>query len=466
MPASNRSAGVNYTQTPEPCYTLTLGHTGSGANPTASPAASTGCSTSQYHAGEVVTLTASPTAGWEVDSWWGTNNNTSTATTNIVTMPASNRSAGVNYTQTPEECYLLTLGHSGSGANPTASPAASTGCSTGQYHTGEVVTLTASPAAGWEVDSWYGTNNNASTSTTNTVTMPASNRSAGVNYTQTPEDCYVLTLNHTGSGSDPTASPTSSSGCSTGQYHAGEVVTLTASPAAGWEVSSWWGTNNNASTATNNSVTMPAANRSAGVNYAQSGGPALQLTKEFAHKFVIAGTSGHTFALTVTNVGTGVAQSVRVQDTVPADLKITSVDCAGGSNNSAGPRADCTFAALAAAGGSATATVTYELKASASPQETIVNEATADDAAGNHAEASDSIIVAEPCGTDPLTGETIQTAETRAYCGAVEVGPAFDILSPGDLTLVAGDGIVLRDGFVVGAGAQFVAAIDPALAGN
>jgi hypothetical protein len=82
----------------------------------------------------------------------------------------------------PELCYSLSRTHTGSGSNPTASPINSTGCTTGQYHAGEAITLTASPALGWKVGSWSGTNNNSSTSTTNSVTMPASNRTVKVNY--------------------------------------------------------------------------------------------------------------------------------------------------------------------------------------------------------------------------------------------------------------------------------------------
>jgi hypothetical protein len=49
------------------------------------------------------------------------------------------------------------------------------------------VNLTAAPAAGWSVSSWLGTNNDASTSTGNAVTMTAQNHSAGVNYQQDSE---------------------------------------------------------------------------------------------------------------------------------------------------------------------------------------------------------------------------------------------------------------------------------------
>jgi hypothetical protein len=80
--------------------------------------------------------------------------------------------------------------------------------------------------------------------------------------------CYILTRTHTGSGADPTASPANSAGCSTGQYHAGAVVQVTASPASGWQVQSWSGTNNDGSTATTNAVTMPGSARTVSVTYA------------------------------------------------------------------------------------------------------------------------------------------------------------------------------------------------------
>jgi hypothetical protein len=79
--------------------------------------------------------------------------------------------------------------------------------------------------------------------------------------------CYTLTRAHTGSGSDPTASPTNSSGCLSGQYHSGESISLTASPAAGWAVGSWSGTDNDVSTSTTNSVSMPSSDRTVTVTY-------------------------------------------------------------------------------------------------------------------------------------------------------------------------------------------------------
>jgi hypothetical protein len=59
--------------------------------------------------------------------------------------------------------------------------------------------------------------------------MPAENRTVQVTYV--PE-CYSLSLNFDGSGTAPIALPGNSTGCSSGQYHVGEVIQLTAHPAS------------------------------------------------------------------------------------------------------------------------------------------------------------------------------------------------------------------------------------------
>jgi Divergent InlB B-repeat domain/S-layer homology domain len=91
----------------QPCFTLTRTHTGSGGDPSASPANSTGCSSGQYTAGASIQVTASPSSGWNVGSWSGTINNSSTSTINTVTMPASNQTVTVNYLQTLPQASIL-----------------------------------------------------------------------------------------------------------------------------------------------------------------------------------------------------------------------------------------------------------------------------------------------------------------------------------------------------------------------
>jgi hypothetical protein len=90
-------------------------------------------------------------------------------------------------------CYPLASTHTSSGGDPVASPANSIGCASGKYMAGESITLTASPSSGRKISSWTGTDNDASTSYTNTFTMPANEHTVSVNYTQ-PEASFTPNL--------------------------------------------------------------------------------------------------------------------------------------------------------------------------------------------------------------------------------------------------------------------------------
>jgi uncharacterized repeat protein (TIGR01451 family) len=111
-----------------------------------------------------------------------------------------------------------------------------------------------------------------------TVTGPGgSDTKTRTNYIHVTEPtCYTLTRTHTGTGNDPIASPTNSAGCSLSQYMVGEAINVTASPASGWEVASWNGTDNDSSTSTSNSLTMPASDHTVTVNYIQQ--PTVQFS--------------------------------------------------------------------------------------------------------------------------------------------------------------------------------------------
>jgi hypothetical protein len=246
------------------CYTLTRSHMGNGSDPTASPTNSTGCAAGTYAPGEHIILTANPDSYWQVLSWDGTDNNISTAITNSVTMPANNHESTVYYTP---NCYKLKLAHTGAGTDPTATPGNSDFCPGGYYSFGEAITLSAAPDSNWYVASWFGTADDGSTSTTNSLTMPGNDHTVTVNYEIT---CYALTRTHTGSGSDPVAAPANSSGCPADQYLVGQSINLTSTPGSGWHVQNWSGTDDDGSTATSNLLTMPAGNRTVTVNYVAS----------------------------------------------------------------------------------------------------------------------------------------------------------------------------------------------------
>lgn len=90
---------------------------------------------------------------------------------------------GIEIVPVAETCYALTLGHTGTGTDPVADLANSTGCPTGEYVAGETINLSgAAPGLGWGIAGWYGTDDDESTADTNTVTMPAGAHAAGANY--------------------------------------------------------------------------------------------------------------------------------------------------------------------------------------------------------------------------------------------------------------------------------------------
>ena len=87
----------------------------------ATPANSAGCSAGQYVAGALIQLSVVPDPGWQIDGWTGTANDTSTAGTNTVTMPAADHTVSVTYVEstTPppsggvtEDFETFTLGSS------------------------------------------------------------------------------------------------------------------------------------------------------------------------------------------------------------------------------------------------------------------------------------------------------------------------------------------------------------------
>ncbi|MFO7663066.1 MAG: hypothetical protein R6X18_10795 [Chloroflexota bacterium] len=82
-----------------PCFTLSMTHVGMGADPVADPINSGSCTAGKYVAGEQVILTAQPEDDWRVGGWTGTNDDNTTALTNMLTMPKSDHTVGVTYVE-------------------------------------------------------------------------------------------------------------------------------------------------------------------------------------------------------------------------------------------------------------------------------------------------------------------------------------------------------------------------------
>lgn len=163
--------------------------------------------------------------------------------TDICTVSAATPSIPV----TPVTYY--TLSASAAGGNGTVSPR------TGSYPANSVVTLTASPFSGYRVKAWHGTNNDASTSSSNAVTMN-SDRTVTVEFELIPGDTTPPATTYSLSGSVVGGHGSLSITPSNGPYVQGTLVSLSAAPDSGYRVKAWRGTDDDSSLSSSNRVTM------------------------------------------------------------------------------------------------------------------------------------------------------------------------------------------------------------------
>ncbi|HMN30143.1 MAG TPA: putative collagen-binding domain-containing protein, partial [Caldilineaceae bacterium] len=101
----------------------------------------------------------------------------------------------------------------------------------GPYTEGQMVTLTANPAAGWSFSSWSGDFSGVSNPLT--ITIAADTTITATFSEVSPPQNYTLTVNATGQG-QVLVEPS-------GPYTTGQVITLTANPATDWQFAAWSG---------------------------------------------------------------------------------------------------------------------------------------------------------------------------------------------------------------------------------
>jgi hypothetical protein len=165
----------------------------------------------------------------------------------------------------PAPCYVLNLIANGDAPTPIPSPANASGCPNGQYHAGDQVALTVVLVPGDVVIGWGGTNNDASTASTNTVKISFPyNRAV---YAIEQHICYHLSLGYTGNGTAPAV--TNPVGyCPADYFPWGyEVDVSGASPATGWQIGGWSGTEYDYSQLDHNFILMPQQSSTALVQY-------------------------------------------------------------------------------------------------------------------------------------------------------------------------------------------------------
>jgi hypothetical protein len=122
------------------------------------------CDAGQYVAGEIITLNPGTNSGYTFSTWTG-----ATVISNKLTMPAADTTVTARFLLASDPCYLLTKVASPIvGGTITASPTYSTGCPSGRYKPGQIITFTAVPKLYYHFDHWAGGVN----ATTNKLTMP------------------------------------------------------------------------------------------------------------------------------------------------------------------------------------------------------------------------------------------------------------------------------------------------------
>jgi uncharacterized repeat protein (TIGR02543 family) len=164
----NNPAAASCSGTPPPPATYTLSVSN---NPSSGGAVTNSPSGTSFTAGTAVTLSATPAAGYTFTGWSGS----LSGTTNPVTITMDgNKTITANYTQQPASQYSLTVSTTGSGT-VSLNPAG------GVYNAGTVVTLTASPSAGYVFSGWSG--GLSGTVNPATITMDA-NKSVTATFTQ------------------------------------------------------------------------------------------------------------------------------------------------------------------------------------------------------------------------------------------------------------------------------------------
>ncbi len=154
-----------------------------GGTITVTPPGGLVCVPPSYDSGSALNLTANPAVGFEFTGWSGNVTPTSAQNGQITMTGATNLIVATAYFT--EGCRTLELTSGSNGGAPTPDKANSTGCATGQYKGGEVITLTSHPDPGFRVLSWEGTDGG-----TNVVKMPyiaeTAKHTVKVNYVKKP----------------------------------------------------------------------------------------------------------------------------------------------------------------------------------------------------------------------------------------------------------------------------------------
>ena len=228
MPNQQVTLKATFTQNPPSTQTLTTSvASGQGTVNPNCPAPS-GC---QETVSQTITVTGTASSGWQFSSWSVTGASCSGGSSSNpcqFTMPNSGVSVSATFTQTPPNAQSLFTGvDSGQG---TISPNCLSGCSEA---VGSSVTVTATPSSGWQYSNWSTQTGISCSTNPCTFTMPNNAVTLAATLTQVTQTLTTNVASGSGSVSPNCPGP---NGCSTA---VNSSISVQATPASGWQFSSW-----------------------------------------------------------------------------------------------------------------------------------------------------------------------------------------------------------------------------------
>ncbi len=266
--------------------------------------------------GDEITITATPGSGWRLKSL--TTNPSRTITNNKFTMPAGN----VTVTAVFEKIsYTVSISKT-----PSAGGSVSLSKTTAQI--GDEITVTATPATGYRVKSIV--TNPSRTVSNNKFTMPAGNVAVTVTFELIS---YAVTKKISPSGGGTAALSATSA-------HLGDTITVTPTPANGYQLKSIT-TNPSRTVSASNQFTMPAA--------------AVEVT-------IVFEKINYTVSKTVTPNGGGTASLSKTTAQIGDEITVTATPTTGYKLKSitTSPERTVTNNKFTMPAGNVTVTVTFE----------------------------------------------------------------------------------------------------------